>query len=146
MLYRLNPEEQQRFRDAILGGGHAQPGRLAAWARALEKHLGEGERTTGSSAYHWLTYRLRSTRPMLFEDAAKIYRTGLRNRDPSLPSGYSWQQAVSVAVPDLHAYNYGQDSGRFPALAKRPFVPILLPLSYVGVLAEELGGGCGGAR
>jgi len=152
---RLTAHEHQTFRRLVLGGDRAAPGRLRAWAIALDKYLVGAERVATTDLYSWLAYRVRRTSPMLFSDAAKIFVAGLRVHDhdfesPSqradamakgehLQSKHEWLTAVSHEVPTIQSFHYGHGvPGRSEGIYGKPFIPVMLPLEYVATLSEEL--------
>jgi hypothetical protein len=138
----------------MLGGPRASPGRLRAWADVLDRNLVGKERIKGNP-YYWLSYRIKSTKPMLIADAVKIYIAGIRiqesdatsdaDREAKRKSGeylhspYEWQIAFGEHLPVVQHYLYGYGfEFRFKGIFDGPFVPVMLPLEYVPVLAEEL--------
>ena len=138
----------------MLRGSRAAPGRLRAWADALDRHLAGEERVKGNP-YHWLAYRIKSANPMLIADAVKIYVAGMRvqdgaygsagERDAALRSGdclhsvYEWQMAFAnhLQVVQRFLYGYGV-KGRFVGVYDSPLIPVMLPLEYIRLLTVEL--------
>jgi hypothetical protein len=131
----LTVEQHEAYRRLILGGSRATAGRLQAWAKALRETL-QGSERIEADTYTWITNRTRTYRSlrsgaeagtMSFDDAAKIYRAGLRACDPSLPSAYDWQMAVSEHVPEVAYYSYGSDP-KNPTFLFALILPEMVPL------------------
>jgi|GEM_PF-6178393 len=141
---RLTEDEHEKFRRLVRGGNHSAPGRLRAWAEALETTLlAPYETINTANTYTWLCYRLRDCidggRPMLYSDAAKIWVAGARSRNPCLDGPERWLELTALNVPSIASYHFGYGvPNRAEGTYGCPFIPVMLPPGYFATLACEL--------